>query len=153
MTPQREDTGDWTPFSSNGDTVSWRSVSLEAYETGYDEGDARLRVTCFNSENLGKYLSVSVRWDSYVSVLDDLSVHLNWDSGPTEFERWDAGGDGDRVNPRFSTTHRHDKAFIAKLMEHRHLGFTVESYDGFHNAKFNLEGFSVAFRVVAEYCG
>ena len=73
-------------------------------------------VACFDSPGLGKYLNVSIRWDSYVSILDDLSAHLNWDSEPTEFEEWDSGSSGKSVGPRYSHTHRHDRAFIADLL-------------------------------------
>ena len=100
-----------------------------------------------------RYLAVSIWWDSYVSILDDLSAHLDWDSNPTEFERWDPGSDGDIVSPRYSNTHRHDKAFIAKLMQHKRLAFAVESYDGWHNAKFELTGFAEAYKPIASYCG
>ena len=96
---------------------------------------------------------MSIKWESYVSILDNRSVRLDWDSNPTERDHWDAGSDGDSVSPRYSTTHRHDKAFIDRLMKHEHLDFAVESYDGFHDAKFNLKGFNGAYQTVAEYCG
>ena len=146
------DSGDWFPSDYDSETLSWRGIRLEAYETGYREGDADLSVTCFNSPGLGKYLSVSIRWDSYVSILDDLSTHLDWDNNPTEFEEWDAGSSGESVSPRYSRTHRHDRAFIAKLGQHQHLDFAVDSYDGWHNAKFDLSGFAGAYQPVNEYC-
>ena len=111
-----------------------------------------MKVACFDSPGLGKYLNVSIRWDSYVSILDDLSAHLNWDSEPTEFEEWDSGSSGESVGPRYSRTHRHDRAFISNLLEHAHLEFAVESYDGWHRAKFDLAGFPSGYRPVEQYC-
>lgn len=145
-------TGAWYESIHDSSTLSWRGIQLEAYETGYQEGDAKLSVTCFDSDASDRYLSVSIRWDSYVSVLDDLSAHLDWDDNPTEFEEWDSGSSGKSVSPRYSRTHRHDQAFIAKLGKHQHLDFTIDSYDGWHGAKFDLAGFSGAFQPVSAYC-
>ena len=146
-------TGDWFLRDWRSDSIlPTVSVGLEAYETGYEEGDATLWVVCFNSDSLGRYLSVSIRWDTYVTILDDRSAHLEWDGGPTEFERWEGSSSGESVSPQFSRTHRHDKAFIARLGQHQHLEFAVESLDGWHRANFNLDGFNMAYAPVAEYC-
>ena len=146
-------TGDWILRDRRNDsTLPTISVGLEAYETGYQEGDATLWVVCFNSDSLGRYLAVSIRWDTYVTILDDRSTHLEWDGGPTQFERWDGSSSDQSDSPQFSITHRHDKAFIARLGQHQHLDFAVESLDGWHRADFNLEGFNVAYAPVAEYC-
>ena len=147
------DTGEWTLWDrSDSEVSSAVSVILEAYETGYEEGDADLRVTCFNDESLGRYLSVVIGWETYVTILDDRSAHLNWDSGPTEFERWDGGGDGTYVSYPYSRSNRDDRAFVANLLEHQHLEFAVESVDGWHRANFQLTGFSAAYEPVRRHC-
>ena len=109
-----------------------------------------MSVTCFAPADRESYLSITIGWETYVTSLDDRSAHLDWDDEPTEFERWDGGGDW--VSPQYSRTHRYDRAFISKLGQHSHLDFAVESVDGWHHAKFQLDGFTEAYRPVAAYC-
>ena len=149
-----ESTGEWYASDHDSENLSWRSVHLEAYETGNQQGDADIGVVCFNSDPpLGKYLSVDITWDTYVTILDDRSARLNWDGGPTQSERWDSSGtSGYSVGPRSSRTDRYDQQFIDKLLQHDHLEFAVESYDGYHTAEFNLAGFAAAYKPVEDYC-
>ena len=146
------DVGEWVQNDYESEDLSWKSIYLYAYETGYEEGDARLSVTCLDSPRLGKYLSVDIRWDSYVTILDDRSAHLSWNSGETEFEKWDGSSGGHRVSPQYSRNQRHDKRFIENLDQYQHLEFSVESVDGWHGATFDLVGFSGAYEPVREYC-
>ncbi len=151
-TPDYSFTGEWWPFSIDGESLSSRSIILEAYETFGEEGDVSLKVSCFDSDRSGKYLSVSIRWEryAYVSSMDDINVHLDWDSEPTEFDKWD--GEGDYVTPRYSRTRRHVREFIDKLHDHQHLDFAVEGFLDWSGAKFDLAGFVGAYQPVKEFC-
>ena len=150
------DTGDWTTFDYDGSEAAWRSIQLEAYETGYRDGDATLSVACFDAKDGGaRYLSVSVHWDTYHGLHgNDISTHLTWgeDTGSKQYEDWVGSDDGDSVSPRYSRTQRHDKAFIALLGRFDHLEITANGLLGWPDGKFNLNGFEAAYEPVKEYC-
>ena len=153
-TPTVEPTIDPTPAPPSGgwtqsDDGSDLSLSLEAYETGSDDGNARLMVTCFNSPPLGQYISTDITWDTPVSVLYDLGVQLNWDSGSTISETWDGSPAGNNVTPRRKQL---DQKFIDGLLEHSHLEFAVDSDKGSHRAKFNVTGFEEVYEPFKAEC-
>ncbi len=175
-TPTVEPTIDPTPAPPSGgwtqsDDGSDLSLSLEAYETGSDDGNARLMVTCFNSPPLGQYISADITWDTPVSVLYDLGVQLNWDSGSTMdtpvsvlydlgvqlnwdsgstiSETWDGSPAGNNVTPRRKQL---DQKFIDGLLEHSHLEFAVDSDKGSHRAKFNVTGFEQVYEPFKAEC-
>ena len=124
-------------------------VALYAYETGYDEGDSTLVVSCYDFYDPPR-VSFYVVWDSYVSILDDLPVYLSWDSGEEirEPTGWDSLGDSDGIRP--PSAHA-ASAFLDRLLDSSHLEVRAHGYE-IVSAKFNTVGFSEVVQPVVEIC-
>ena len=155
--PGSVSTGDWVPDVGVVPIfgVPYVGTVLSAYETGLGQESAWLRITCFDSDILGKYVSAAIYWGSYVTISDNRPTTLTWDNNPPVSDLW-AGNifDGRIVRPRFHPDDLYDKQFIAKLMQHNHLVFAIEDTSGvLHSASLNVRGFEAAYALVASFCG
>ena len=147
--------GDWTAHEYDLGDATARSVELEAYWSGYLENDqATLSVSCVAPQDgRAKYPNVAVFWEKYHGLHgDDISVILEWDNGGPQFQDWVGLEDGDTMFLPFSTTSRHDKAFINLLTRFDHLEISARGELDFGWGKFNLDGFDAAYEPVKQYC-
>ena len=140
------DTGDWEVIPDYGYAV------LYAYETGYDEGDATLFVSCYeflDPPELGFFIS----WDTFISIFDDIPVYLGWDGGDTERQAqgWNAGSDGDSISPP-SRPRSIVEDFLEVLATSDHLEINAHGYQTIVNAKFDTSGYEAAIAPIKTGC-
>ena len=146
-------TGNWVPITGSGEGLDWVGTGLPAYQTGPGDGWVDLIVTCFNSNDIGRFTLVTMYWQNHVSTSDSLPVSLTWDSNPTVTDTWSGHpDDGTITSPRLHPNLIHDKAFIANVAAHDHLDFAIQGDTRRFEAKFNLRGFQAAYGPVQDYC-
>ena len=125
-------------------------ITLEAYEVGYQEEGASILVSCYDFTDT-PYMGFHISWDTYVSVLDDISVYIKWDKEKEvrQDSNWDSAGTRGRGIRAPSPHIRRD--FLNRLASSTHLEVRAHGLE-MVEAKFNTSGFAIAVAPVMDLC-
>ena len=124
-------------------------LTLYAYETGYEDGDSTLFVSCHDFYDPSR-MSFHVSWDSFVGIFDDIAVYLAWDHEQEvrQSVKWNAVGGSDGVSPPSASV---SASFLDRMLTSSHMEIRAHGAETV-SGRFNTGGFAEAVQPVVEAC-